>query len=174
VGGVITRADAIERHLPLVRSIARSFAGRGEPLEDLVQVGNVALVTAVDRCDAGREAQLTAYAATCVEGAIRRHLRDRPVPLRVPRRLHADTALMATLRAPAPIDEHAEALAAPEALDDVGVARALVAAAARTLDRRERRVVALRYFGGLSQAEIGDAVGLSQVHVGRAGAREDA
>jgi RNA polymerase sigma-B factor len=156
----------IERHLPLVRAIARRFAGRGEPLDDLVQVGNVALITAVDRCDEGRVRQFASYAAVCVEGEIKRHLRDRCDPLRVPRHLQQDTTLMASLRAPAPMDDEVEAVAAAQ-LDDVGIARALVASAARTLDRRERLVVGLRYFGDLSQAEIGAAVGLSQVQVSR-------
>src|SRR5438105_15199041 len=149
------RARMIERHLPLVRAIARRFAGRGEPLDDLVQVGNVALISAVDRCESGREDQFASYAAACVEGEIRHHLRDRCDPLRVPRRLQSDTALMASLRAPATIDEEAEAVATPHwlELDDVGVARALVASAVRTLDSRERRVVAMRYFLDLSQAE---------------------
>jgi RNA polymerase sigma-B factor len=158
----------IERHLPLVRSIARRFAGRGEPFEDLVQVGNVALIGAVDRCDPDRADRFSAYAATCVEGEIRRHLRDRCDPLRVPRHLQTDAALMASLRAPAPLEDEAETLdLGGPALDDVGVARALVASAARTLDPRERRIVALRYFLDLSQAEIGDTVGISQVHVSR-------
>ena len=162
------RARMIERHLPLVRAIAHRFAGRGEPFDDLVQVGNVALIAAVDRCERGRERQFTSYAATCVEGEIRRHLRDRCDPLRVPRHLQGDTALMASLRAPATLEGEAETAGAqPTELDDVGVARALVASAARSLDPRERRVVALRYFLDLSQAEIGDAVGLSQVHVSR-------
>ena len=52
-------------------------------------------------------------------------------------------------------------------LADLGLARALVSAAADSLDSRERRVVALRYFLDLSQEEIGDAVGVSQVHVSR-------
>jgi RNA polymerase sigma-B factor len=155
----------IERHLPLVHAIARRFAGRGEPLDDLVQVGNVALITAVDRCERGRETQFAAYAAVCVEGEIKRHLRDRCDPLRVPRHVQQDTALMASLRAPAPIDEEMEAVAA--ALDDIGISRAVVTSAARSLDRRERLVVGLRYFGDLSQAEIGAAVGLSQVQVSR-------
>jgi RNA polymerase sigma-B factor len=157
----------IERHLPLVRTIARRFAGRGEPLDDLIQVGNVALISAVDRCERGRESQLTSYAAVCVEGEIRRHLRDRCVPLRIPRDVQTDTALMATLRAPVPLEGEAEHLATAERLDDEGLDRALVASAARSLDGRERRVVALRYFLDLSQEEIGAQVGISQVHVSR-------
>jgi RNA polymerase sigma-B factor len=162
------RTRMIERHLPLVRGIARRFAGRGEPLDDLVQVGMLALISAVDRCERGREGQFASYAAACVEGEIRRHLRDRCDPLRIPRHLQGDTVLMASLRAPATLEGQAEAVAQQEPeLDDVGVARALVASAARSLDPRERRVVALRYFLDLSQAEIGDAVGISQVHVSR-------
>jgi len=164
-GDARTRGLTIERHLPLVRAIARRFAGRGEPLEDLLQVGTVALIAAVDRCEPGREGEFRSYAATCVEGEIRRHLRDRCDPLRVPRRLHADRELMASLRAPLTLDEHIELPAGD--LDDLGLARALVATATRALDVRERRVVGLRYFCDLSQAEIGEAVGLSQVQVSR-------
>jgi RNA polymerase sigma factor (sigma-70 family) len=159
----------IERHLPLVRSIARRFTGRGESFEDLVQVGTVALIAAVDRCERGREGQFTSYAAVCVEGEIRRHLRDRCDPLRIPRHLHGDAALMAKLRAPVAIDGDDELIAGTEVVesDSIGISRALVASAARSLDARERLVVALRYFLDLSQAEIGAAVGLSQVQVSR-------
>ena len=161
------RARTIELHLPLVRSIARRFAGRGEPLEDLIQVGNVALISAVDRCDRGREERFVPYATAWIEGAIKHHLRDRCAPLRVPRRLQADAALMALVRTPASLDAEAERIAAPQALDDVGLARVLVSSAARSLDRRERRVLAMRYFLDLSQAEIGETIGISQVHVSR-------
>jgi RNA polymerase sigma-B factor len=162
-----SRSRTIERHLPLVRAIARRFAGRGEPLDDLVQVGTVALIGAVDRAERGRESRFAAYAGACVEGEIQRYLRDRCAPLRIPRRLHHDADLMARLRAPAPFEDESDALALPHALDEVGEARALVSSAARSLDSRERTVVALRYFLDLSQAEIGDEVGLSQVHVSR-------
>jgi RNA polymerase sigma-B factor len=161
-----TRGRMIERHLPLVRAIARRFVGRGEPFDDLVQVGNVALIGAVDRCERGREDRFAAYAAACVEGEIRRHLRDRCDPLRVPRRLHADGELMALLRAPVTLDADTD-LAAGGEPDGDGLDRALVASAARSLDARERRVLALRYFCDLSQAEIGDEIGMSQAHVSR-------
>jgi RNA polymerase sigma-B factor len=163
----LDRARTIERHLPLVRSIARRFAGRGEPLEDLIQIGNVALISAVDRCDREREERFVSYASAWIEGAIRRHLRDRCAPVRVPRHLHGDPALMALVRTPASLDGEAAAIASPQALDDVGVARVMVSAAARSLDRRERRILAMRYFLDLSQAEIGESVGISQVHVSR-------
>jgi len=161
------RRRLIEAYLPLVRSIARRFVGRGERFEDLVQVGTIGLIGAVDRRDPERASQLTAYVSRCVEGEIRRHLRDRCTPVRIPRRVQQDVTLATAARTPVPLDSEAESLLPFEPLDEIGLARAMVASAAQSLDGRERRVVALRYFCGLSQAEIGDAVGVSQVHVSR-------
>lgn len=157
-----TRARVIEEYLPLVRRIARRFAGRGESVEDLVQVGSVALVTAVDRIDADRAATLTAYVIRCVEGEIRRHLRDRSSVIRVPRRVQAEHAERFVGDAEAVLE-----LADEERAEDLALTRAIVSSAARCLDGRERRVVALRYFLDLSQAEVGEAVGVSQVQVSR-------
>jgi RNA polymerase sigma-B factor len=160
------RARLIERHLPLVRRLARGFAGRGESVEDLVQVGALALVAAVDRVPAERTATLTAYVARCVEGEIRRHLRDRAAVVRVPRAARAEGA--APRISPLELDgEPLLELSDGERAEDLALTRALVASAARCLDGRERRVVALRYFLDLSQAEVGEAVGVSQVHVSR-------
>jgi RNA polymerase sigma-B factor len=167
-GDLDSRRVVIESYLPLVRRIARRFEHRGEQLEDLVQVGAIAMIGAVDRCDPDRVGLLTAYVSRCVDGEIRRHLRDRSSVLRVPRHLSdARLPAVATARAPLPLEGEAELLSAGVGPDEVGVARALVSSAARSLDRRERRVLALRYFMGLSQAEIGDHVGVSQVHVSR-------
>src|SRR3954469_18825331 len=74
--GLSSRTEVIEAHLPLVRSIARRYAGRGEPLEDLVQVGTVGLIKAVDRYDPERHRDLAALARPSIEGEIRHHLRD--------------------------------------------------------------------------------------------------
>jgi len=162
------RNRLIEQHLPLVRRIARRFAGRGERFEDLVQVGVIGLIGAVDRCDPKRMNTLRAYIATCVEGEIRRHLRDRCAVVRIPRDVQKDIFRATAARMPLPLDEALYCAGGPsEWLDDLCVARAMVTAAADSLDGRERRVVALRYFGDLSQAEIGDVVGVSQVHVSR-------
>jgi RNA polymerase sigma-B factor len=158
------RARLIEAYLPLVRSIARRFAGRGERVEDLVQVGSLALVGAVDRCDGDRPYALTSYVARCVEGEIRRHLRDRCSVVRVPR----DVQKTGGAPDPLPLDDSPAAqVPAPDQPEDTALTRVLVAAAARSLDVRERRVVLLRYFLDLSQAEVGQEVGISQVHVSR-------
>src|SRR4051812_49919142 len=74
--GLSSGPDAIEAHLPLVRSIARRYAGTGEPLEDLVQAGTVGLIKAVDRFDPARHRDLAALARPSIEGEIRHHLRD--------------------------------------------------------------------------------------------------
>jgi RNA polymerase sigma-B factor len=83
------RRELIERHLPLVRAVARRFGAVDEPLEDLVQIGTIGLIKAVDRYDDERGVPLGAYAAAAIDGEIRHHLRDRSAPVRVPRRLQA-------------------------------------------------------------------------------------
>jgi RNA polymerase sigma-B factor len=83
----ITRDRLIEAHLPLVHSVARRFAGRGETLEDLIQVGAVGLIKAGDRFDESRGVAFATFAAPTIEGEIRRHLRDRSSVVRIPREL---------------------------------------------------------------------------------------
>jgi RNA polymerase sigma-B factor len=155
------RRRLIERHLPLVRSIAARYAGGGEPLEDLVQIGAIGLIKAVDRYDAARGAAFGAYAAPFISGEIRHHLRDRCAPVRVPRRLQAEgvrvTAVQLDHEAGGPQPDPAE-----EADDRVAVGAAL-----RALAPRERRLVLLRFVEDLSQAQIARRTGLSQVHVSR-------
>jgi RNA polymerase sigma-B factor len=162
------RNRLIEAHLPLVRRIARRFAGRGERFEDLVQVGSIGLIGAVDRCDPERATRVTAYVAACIEGEIRRHLRDRCAVVRIPRRIQQDSTRATAARMHLPLVEElcGPELAAEES-DEQSLARAMVRSAADSLDGRERHVVALRFFGDLSQAEIGGVVGVSQVHVSR-------
>ena len=78
--------DLVDEHLPLVHAVARRYVGSGEPLEDLVQVGAVGLVTAARRFDPTRGVPFAAYAMPTVDGELRRHLRDRVSTIRVPRR----------------------------------------------------------------------------------------
>ena len=152
------RHELIERHLPLVRTLARRYAGHEESLEDLVQVGAIGLIKAVDRYDAGRGVALGAYATPAIAGEIRHHLRDRSGPVRVPRRLAA-----AGLRVTAvPL----ECVADPGQAGDP-VERLALGAALRRLHPRERQVVHLRFVEDLSQAQIAARIGLSQVHVSR-------
>lgn len=159
------RRRLIELHLPLVRSIARRFAHRGEQLEDLAQVGAVGLIKAIDRYDPGRGIPLVAYAVPTIAGEIRRHLRDSARPLRLPRR---EGGVPVAVRS-VPLDE--EAAASQDAMAarglELGEERALIEAGMRALPRRQRRIVQLHYFGNLSQRGIAGELGLSQVHVSR-------
>jgi RNA polymerase sigma-B factor len=121
-GDLVARERLIEAYLPLVRSLAQRFANRGERVEDLVQVGSIGLIKAVDRFDPERGVDLAAFAAPNILGEIKRHLRDRAEPIRVPRRhqevssrlRHARRQLAARLqRNPTPCE-----LAAAAELDD--------------------------------------------------------
>jgi RNA polymerase sigma-B factor len=81
------RDAIIERCLPLADHIARRFANRGEPFEDLVQVARVGLVNAVNRFDADNGAEFLAFAVPTIMGEVRRHFRDHGWSVKVPRRL---------------------------------------------------------------------------------------
>ncbi len=73
--------------LPLVRALARRYAGRGEPLEDIEQVGAIGLIKAIDRFQLDRDVSLATYATPNVVGEIKRHFRDKGWAIRVPRAL---------------------------------------------------------------------------------------
>jgi RNA polymerase sigma-B factor len=86
------REQLVERFLPLARSLARRYARRGEPLEDLEQVASLALIRAIDGFDAGRGTAFSSYAVPSIAGAIKRHYRDAGWSVRPPRELQ-DLAL---------------------------------------------------------------------------------
>ena len=204
----------VDRYLPLVRSVASRYAGRGEPLEDLVQVGSIGLVLAIKRFDLERGVQFTTYAVPTIVGEIQRHFRDRAWAVHVPRRMkelslrltRTVESTTADLGRPPTIAELAEtmgigedevvealetyhaystrSLSQPlgtggddETMEDVlgetergyeeveqGV---LVEAGMEALDARERAIVEMRFFEGLTQSEIAARVGISQMHVSR-------
>jgi len=209
-GDSSARQQLIELHLPLVRALARRYAHCGEGLEDLVQVGSIGLIEAVDRFDPERGTDLASFAVPTITGEIKKHLRDRSTVVRIPRRLAELSALLrvrrevlaARLSRPPTVSELAQelgvgeddvveametervrvplglstadaedrrleaAIAVDDALDSTEE-RLLLAAGFRTLAERERRILHLRFFGGLSQTEIAREVGLSQIQVSR-------
>jgi RNA polymerase sigma-B factor len=211
-GDLRARERLVQQYMPLVKSLARRHSMGGEHYEDLVQVGCIGLIKAIDRFDPQR-AEFGAFAIPNVAGEIKRYLRDRASLVRVPRRLQelrpgicaCSAELSAQLERPATISEIAEhsGVAEPEVaaalnteriqspvslstvatneddeahheLDAVfergyerGEQRALLAAGFRALDDRERRLIHLRYFAGLSQPQIAREVGISQIHVSR-------
>ena len=86
-GDLDAREQLIVSHLNLVRFLASKFKNRGEPLEDLVQVGTIGLIKAIDRFDPDRGLEFTTYATPTIMGEIKRHFRDKGWSVRVPRRL---------------------------------------------------------------------------------------
>jgi RNA polymerase sigma-B factor len=93
-GDTGAREKLIQRHLPLVRSLARRYAGRGEALEDIEQVGAIGLIKAIDRFELSRDVSLATYATPNVVGEIKRHFRDKGWAVRVPRALQELNASM--------------------------------------------------------------------------------
>jgi RNA polymerase sigma-B factor len=210
-GDRAARDEVAARMLPLARSLARRYANKGEPLDDLEQVACVGLIKAIDRFDLSRDVRFATYAVPTIAGELKRHFRDRGWMMRVPRdvqelsgkigivreRLVHDLARSPTVaelaRATATDEERVlEALAAAEAYrtlsldqpfqdgtgpleaigdDDLGFeraeARAMLADGLHELAPREREIVRLRYFEGLTQREIAEHIGISQMHVSR-------
>jgi RNA polymerase sigma-B factor len=214
-GDLAARERLIEQYLPLVRSLARRYSYRGEQLEDLVQVGCIGLIKAIDRFDVNRGVELTTYATPNIIGEIKRHFRDKGWSVRVPRGLQELNVRLSRLveeltvqleRSPT-IAELAKAagveeeevlealetgqayatlsLSAPTGGEDgddldpleslgeiekeyeVSEDRAVLAPGLRVLDERERRILHLRFFEGLTQSQIAQQVGISQMHVSR-------
>jgi RNA polymerase sigma-B factor len=123
----------IQQYMPLVKSLARRHTKRGELYEDLVQVGSIGLIKAVDRFDPERGADFGAFAIPNIAGEIKRHLRDRGWPIKVPRRLQelrpglcaCSAELSAQLERPATVAEIAErsGVAEPEVEAALGLDR---------------------------------------------------
>ncbi|TML57950.1 MAG: SigB/SigF/SigG family RNA polymerase sigma factor [Actinobacteria bacterium] len=201
--------------MSLVRSLARRYSYRGEQLEDLVQIGAIGLIKAIDRFDIDRGVELTTYATPNIIGEIKRHFRDKGWSVRVPRGLQELNVQLSKLveqltvqlgRSPTIAElakgagvEEEEVLEALESgraysslslssgggsddgeeLDplesigteehqyDISEDRAVLAPGFRVLDERERRILHLRFFEGLTQSQIAQQVGISQMHVSR-------
>jgi RNA polymerase sigma-B factor len=86
-GDVAARDRLIESFIPVIRSIAYRYAGRGEQLDDLEQVASVGLIKAIERFDLDRNVELMTYVFPTVVGELKRHFRDRGWSVTVPRRL---------------------------------------------------------------------------------------
>lgn len=85
-------------HIPLAAYLARRFANRGEPIDDLIQVATIGLLKAIDRFDPARGVQFSTYATVTIVGEIRRHFRDRCWSIRVSRGLRElNNRLMRTM-----------------------------------------------------------------------------
>jgi RNA polymerase sigma-B factor len=162
-GGKIARDRLIEGNLPLVRALARRYVAQADSFDDLVQVGTIGLIKAVDGFRPDRGNSLAAYAVPTIVGELRRHTQRRRLPARTSMRASGPVV------APPALSLDDDELEAPESANalEQGEDRVLLRACFRALTKRERRIVALRYYRDLSEARIGAEVGLSQVQVSR-------
>ena len=119
-GDMDAREKLVMSHMNLVRFLANKFKNRGEPLDDLIQVGYLGLLKAIDRFDPDRGLEFTTYATPTILGEIKRHFRDKGWSVRVPRRLQelsakvnqATDALTIQLQRSPKVEEIAEYLGA--------------------------------------------------------------
>jgi RNA polymerase sigma-B factor len=93
------RDQLVEAHMPLVVYLARRFSGRNEPMNDLVQVGSIGLLKAIDRFDPARGLEFSTYATPTILGEIKRHFRDTGWLIHVPRRAQELQTTVNTARA---------------------------------------------------------------------------
>ena len=208
------REELITRYLPLVRSLARRFASRGQPVEDLIQVGCIGLIKAIDRFELDRGVELSTYATPTILGEIKRYFRDKGWAVKVPRSLQdlnvrlnrvTESLTVELQRSPtigelaaatgASEEEVVEALESGRAYNSVSIfsggpddeestglldclgseeeayevfeQRRVLAPAMERLDPRERLILHLRFFEGMTQTQVAARIGISQMHVSR-------
>ncbi|MCD4534377.1 RNA polymerase sigma factor SigF [Nocardioides sp. cx-169] len=208
------RDSLVHLHLPLVEHCARRFRNRGEPFEDLVQVGTIGLIKSIDRFDSDRGVEFSTYATPTIIGEIKRYFRDKGWAIRVPRRLQelrmqigaATAELTQSLgRSPTPrelaeaigctVEEIVEGIESSNAystlsldasddsedgsasmldaigVDDAGLEHVEIRESIKPLldqlDPREKKILLLRFFKNMTQSQIAEEIGVSQMHVSR-------
>ncbi|MFF8785105.1 SigB/SigF/SigG family RNA polymerase sigma factor [Streptomyces sp. NPDC015125] len=211
------RNTLIEMNLSLVRYVARRFSSRKESAEDVLQVGTIGLIKAIDRYDPSRDVEFTTLAVPYIQGEIKRFFRDTTWSVRVPRRLqelridiarareelesegsHEPSVADLAARLDLAADEVAEGLVASNGYDSDSIDRPVQAGGGKQqtglvadligaedpalalaedvqalkphlakLDDRERTLLRLRFGEEMTQSEIGEELGLSQMHVSR-------
>ncbi|WP_217205347.1 RNA polymerase sigma factor SigF [Streptomyces sp. AC550_RSS872] len=208
------RNTLVELNLALVKFAASRFRSRSEPMEDIIQVGTIGLIKAIDRFELSRGVEFPTFAMPTIIGEIKRFFRDTSWSVRVPRRLQelrldlakaGDELAQKLDRAPTVAelaerlgltkDEVVEGMAASNAYtassldaqpeeddaegaladrigyEDHGIEgieyveslKPLIA----ELPPRDRKILSLRFVAGLTQSEIGEELGISQMHVSR-------
>ncbi|MER5668437.1 RNA polymerase sigma factor SigF [Streptomyces mirabilis] len=210
------RNTLIEMNMSLVQYAAGRFRSRGQDeMEDIVQVGTIGLIKAIDRFELSREVEFTSFAVPYIVGEIKRFFRDTSWAVHVPRRLQEARIQLAkateelrsrlgrmptvkelsqlmclseeevnearlasngynssSLDATISSSEDGEAVLADfigiddnalELVEDFNALAPMIA----QLDDRERRIIHMRFVEELTQAQIGEQIGISQMHVSR-------
>jgi len=208
------RNTLVELNLALVKFAASRFRSRSEPVEDIVQVGTIGLIKAIDRFEMSRGVEFPTFAMPTIIGEIKRFFRDTSWSVRVPRRLQelrldlakaGDELAQKLDRAPT-VAELAERLQISEAevIEGMSASNAYTASSLDAqpeeddaegaladrigyedhglegieyveslkpliaqLPARDRQILSLRFVGNMTQSEIGQELGISQMHVSR-------
>ncbi|MFF9217588.1 RNA polymerase sigma factor SigF [Streptomyces viridosporus] len=208
------RNTLVELNLALVKFAASRFRSRSEPMEDIIQVGTIGLIKAIDRFEMSRGVEFPTFAMPTIIGEIKRFFRDTSWSVRVPRRLQelrldlakaGDELAQQLDRAPTVAelaerlgitnDEVVEGMAASNAytassldaqpeeddaegaladrigyedhgLEGIEYIESLKPLIAE-LPPRDRKILSLRFVAGMTQSEIGEELGISQMHVSR-------
>ncbi|MER7959127.1 MULTISPECIES: RNA polymerase sigma factor SigF [unclassified Streptomyces] len=208
------RNTLVELNLALVKFAASRFRSRSEPMEDIIQVGTIGLIKAIDRFELARGVEFPTFAMPTIVGEIKRFFRDTSWSVRVPRRLQelrldlakaGDDLSQRLDRAPT-VGELAEELhlSRDEVVEGMAASNAYTASSLdaqpdeddgegaladrigyedhgiegieyieslkpmiASLPARDRRILSLRFVAGMTQSEIGEELGISQMHVSR-------
>ncbi|MET9642015.1 RNA polymerase sigma factor SigF [Streptomyces syringium] len=208
------RNTLVELNLALVRFAASRFRSRSEPMEDIIQVGTIGLIKAIDRFELSRGVEFPTFAMPTIIGEIKRFFRDTSWSVRVPRRLQelrldlakaGDEMAQQLDRAPT-VGELAERLgiSREEVVEGMAASNAYTASSLDAqpdeddsegalsdrigyedhglegieyveslkpliaeLRPRDRQILSLRFVANMTQSEIGDELGISQMHVSR-------
>ncbi|MGI5426302.1 RNA polymerase sigma factor SigF [Streptomyces sp. CA-179760] len=208
------RNTLVELNLALVKFAASRFRSRSEPMEDIIQVGTIGLIKAIDRFELSRGVEFPTFAMPTIVGEIKRFFRDTSWSVRVPRRLQelrldlakaGDELAQKLDRAPT-VTELAErlGLSKEEVVEGMAASNAYTASSLDAqpeeddsegaladrigyedhglegieyveslkpliaeLPPRDRKILSLRFVAGLTQSEIGEELGISQMHVSR-------
>jgi RNA polymerase sigma-B factor len=208
------RNTLVELNLALVKYAASRFRSRSEPMEDIIQVGTIGLIKAIDRFELSRGVEFPTFAMPTIIGEIKRFFRDTSWSVRVPRRLQelrldlakagdelaqqldraptaselaaklrisesevvegmgASNAYTASSLDAQPDEDDAEGALADrigyedhglEGIENVESLKPLIA----DLTPRDRQILSLRFVANMTQSEIGEELGISQMHVSR-------
>ncbi|MEU3184281.1 RNA polymerase sigma factor SigF [Streptomyces sp. NPDC006923] len=208
------RNTLVELNLALVKFAASRFRTRSEPMEDIVQVGTIGLIKAIDRFELSRGVEFPTFAMPTIVGEIKRFFRDTSWAVRVPRRLQelrldlakAGDELAQRLDRSPTVGELAQRLGitAEEVVEGMAASNAYTASSLdaqstddesegaladrigyedhglegveyieslkpliASLPARDRKILSLRFVANMTQSEIGEELGLSQMHVSR-------
>lgn len=165
-----SRSVLVEHNLRLVVYIAKRFENTGTGIEDLISIGTVGLIKAINTFNAGKSIKLATYASRCIENEILMHLRK-----------NSGQRCEVSIDEPLNVDWDGNELLLSDILgneeDNVSYEleqreeRQMVRAAVAELDPRERELIELRYGlrGGeeMTQKEVADLLGISQSYISR-------